>query len=59
MKIISLLQKVDVAEKIKNALKNKALRGNAQNFNVDFVNQKFNRDLLRGQIIKIYEDIYK
>lgn len=50
---------VAIAEIIKDALNNKELRENAQIYNVDFVNKKFNREVLREQIVKIYENIYK
>lgn len=48
----------EIAENIKNILNNMALRQSAQEYNINFAAQNFNRNDLKKQIIKLYENIY-
>ncbi len=49
----------EIALHIQNALKNKELKEIAKEYNVNFVDQNFNRNHLKKQIIALYENIYK
>jgi glycosyltransferase involved in cell wall biosynthesis len=47
----------EIANWIEKALENKKLRENAQKYNVDFVNKNYNRENLKQEIVKLYQDI--
>lgn len=49
----------EIAEHIQNALKNKELIETAKDYNINFVNQNFNRKRLKKTIVTLYENIYK
>lgn len=47
----------EIAENILSALKNKNLRETAKEYNVKFIDQRFNRKHLKKKIISLYENI--
>ena len=48
----------EIAKCIEDSLRNVELRKNAQEYNVDFVNENYNRAFLKKQIEKMYESIH-
>ncbi len=51
------LDSKEIANWIEKALENIELRENAQKYNVDFVNDNYNRKRLKQEIVQLYKDI--
>lgn len=51
------LDSTEIANWIEKALINNQLREEAQTYNVDFVNKKYNRVYLKTEIVQLYNDI--
>jgi glycosyltransferase involved in cell wall biosynthesis len=52
------LDETEIACHIKNALQNNNLRQQAQNFNIDFIQENYNRVTLQSKIEKLYQTVY-
>ena len=48
-----------ISDLIVNAIKNYELREKAMQYNIDFINKNYNRNVLENEIINLYKDIYK
>ena len=51
------LDEQDISSLIKEALTNNSLREDAQNYNVKFIEQHYNRSILQPKIINLYESV--
>jgi glycosyltransferase involved in cell wall biosynthesis len=51
------LDSKEIANCIVSAIENQELRARAQKFNVDFVNQNYNREYLKQEIVQLYNGI--
>lgn len=52
------LDSIEIAKWIENAIMNPNLRATAQKHNVNLVNENYNRNLLKTEVIKLYESIF-
>lgn len=57
--ITNPLDKIEIANHIINALQNEELRQKAQDFNVNFIKNNYNRNKLKPKIIALYEQVKK
>ncbi|WP_372757313.1 glycosyltransferase [Mariniflexile sp.] len=51
------LDEIEISNLIKEALANETLRKDAQNYNVKFIDQHYNRAILQPKIINLYESV--
>jgi glycosyltransferase involved in cell wall biosynthesis len=51
------LDSTEIANWIEKVISNQELRARAQKFNVDFVNQNYNREYLKQEIVQLYNGI--
>ncbi|MEL0644495.1 glycosyltransferase family 4 protein [Olleya sp. Ti.3.14] len=56
--ITNPLDETEIACHIKNALQNDTLRRQAQNFNIDFIQENYNRATLQSKIETLYQTVY-
>ena len=47
----------EIANWIQKALTNQELRGNAQKYNIEYVNKNYNREILKQDIVQLYKSI--
>lgn len=55
--ICNPMDEVSIAGIIEKAMFNDVLRSEALNYNVDFINKHYNRNLLKSRIVKLYEGL--
>ncbi|MBP0904527.1 glycosyltransferase [Mariniflexile gromovii] len=55
--IHNALDEIEISNLIKEALANETLRKYAQNYNVNFIDQHYNRTILQPKIITLYESV--
>ncbi len=53
------LNEIEISELIKSALNNRKLRFDSMTFNVGFIKEKYNKDILKSKIIDLYQDVHK
>jgi glycosyltransferase involved in cell wall biosynthesis len=52
------LDALEISNLIKNALQNQELRENAMRYNIDFIQEKYNRTTLKKEIVQLYQAIF-